>query len=156
MPKKTLTLSSRLSLIAYACLMLCPVANAKDSVWYQTDDSLKAESALPPAIPNGYLESTACNAIDYNESLNLSQVVEAALCNNPQTQQAYASARVQAAQLGIAKSAYLPTLDDKIGTNVNVNTPELATRSNPYGNLTNVSYYKPQAPHKAVSCKPYY
>jgi outer membrane protein TolC len=28
-------------------------------------------------------------------------------------------------------------LDDKIGTNVNVNTPELATRSNPYGNLTN-------------------
>ena len=137
MLKKTPTLFCRLSLIAYACLMLCPVANAKDSLWYKTDDPLKTESALPPAIPDGYLESAACNAINYNESLNLSQVVEAALCNNPQTQQAYASARAQAAQLGIAKSAYLPTLDDKIGTNANVNTPELATRSNPYGNLTN-------------------
>ena len=137
MPKKTHIIPSRLLLIAYVCFMLCQVANANDSIWYQSADPLKAESALPPAIPNGYVESTVCNPIDYNAPLNLSQVVEAALCNNPQTQQAYATARVQAAQLGIAKSAYLPTLDDKIGTNVNINTPELASRSNPYSNLTN-------------------
>ena len=137
MPKKTHTILSRLSLIAYVCFILCSAANANDSVWYKTDDPLKAELGLPPAIPSVYLESTACNAIDYNEPLNLSQVVESALCNNPQTQQAYATARVQAAQLGIAKSAYLPTLDDKVGTNVNINTPELAARSNPYSNLTN-------------------
>ncbi len=60
MLKKTPTLFCRLSLIAYACLMLCPVANAKDSLWYKTDDPLKIESALPPAIPDGYLESAAC------------------------------------------------------------------------------------------------
>ena len=42
--------------------------------------------------------------------LALADVVERALCNNPQTREAWANARVQAAQVGIARSAYLPSL----------------------------------------------
>jgi len=44
-------------------------------------------------------------------SLTLTDVVERALCNNPQTREAWANARYQAAQVGVGKSAYLPSLD---------------------------------------------
>jgi outer membrane protein len=40
----------------------------------------------------------------------LVDVAERALCNNPQTREAWATARVQAAQVGAAESAYLPSL----------------------------------------------
>jgi len=40
----------------------------------------------------------------------LVDVIDQALCGNPQTRQAWANARFQAAQVGIAKSAYLPTV----------------------------------------------
>lgn len=42
--------------------------------------------------------------------LTLADVVERALCNNPQTREAWANARVQAAQVGVSQSAYLPTI----------------------------------------------
>lgn len=41
---------------------------------------------------------------------DLEQVVNRALCANPQTRQAWANARAQAAQLGASKSQYLPSL----------------------------------------------
>jgi outer membrane protein TolC len=44
-----------------------------------------------------------------NGSLNLLEVVNLALCNNPQTREAWASARVQAAQVGVSKASYLPS-----------------------------------------------
>ena len=42
--------------------------------------------------------------------LTLADVVDLALCNNPQTRSLWASARVQAAQVGVNTAAYLPTL----------------------------------------------
>ena len=47
--------------------------------------------------------------------LTLADIVERALCNNPQTHVAWANARAQAAQVGIARSAYLPSVTG-IGT----------------------------------------
>jgi outer membrane protein len=41
----------------------------------------------------------------------LPDVVDQALCHNPQTRQAWANARYQAAQLGVAEAAYLPTVN---------------------------------------------
>lgn len=41
---------------------------------------------------------------------SLEQVVNRALCANPQTRQAWANARAQAARLGVSKSQYLPSL----------------------------------------------
>jgi len=43
-------------------------------------------------------------------ALSLADVVDRALCNNPQTRIAWANARVQAAQVGVARSAWWPTL----------------------------------------------
>jgi outer membrane protein len=42
--------------------------------------------------------------------LSLADVVDLALCNNPQTRILWASARSQAAQVGVSSAAYLPTL----------------------------------------------
>lgn len=41
--------------------------------------------------------------------------VDLALCNNPQTREVWASARVQAAQVGVAQAAWLPALDGRLG-----------------------------------------
>lgn len=42
--------------------------------------------------------------------LKLSEAVERALCNSAKTREAWAQVKVQAAQVGVARSAYLPTL----------------------------------------------
>jgi TolC family type I secretion outer membrane protein len=119
------------------CLWQPTLLYANDSIWYNSDDPLKTEAFTPPPIPDGYLESTACNAVSIDHTLSLTEVVEAALCNNPQTRAAYASAKLQAAQLGIAKSAYLPVVNDNISNNLNWANPELASRNNPNSNLSN-------------------
>ena len=72
-----------------------------------------------------------------SKPLNLADVADASLCNNPQTREVWASARVQAAQLGVAKSAYLPSLNNNVSGNLGVASPESDTRSNPTVNLSN-------------------
>lgn len=42
---------------------------------------------------------------------SLAEVIDRALCYNPQTRQAWANARYQAAQVGVATAAYLPTVN---------------------------------------------
>lgn len=41
--------------------------------------------------------------------------VDLTLCNNPQTREVWASARAQAALVGVAQAAWLPTLDGRLG-----------------------------------------
>ena len=110
---------------------------ADESIWYKSNNPLKTEAFIPPAIPEDYLDRTTCNAANYDNALTLADIAEAALCNNPQTREAYASAKVQAAQVGIAKSAYLPSVNDNVSTNLNMAFPEQSSRSNPYSNLSN-------------------
>jgi len=52
-------------------------------------------------------------------ALSLADVVDRALCNNPQTRIAWANARVQAAQVGVARSAWLPTLGASVSASRN-------------------------------------
>ena len=47
-------------------------------------------------------------------ALTLSDVVNTTLCGNPQTREVWANARAQAAAVGMAQSAWLPTLDGSI------------------------------------------
>ncbi|NOT66843.1 MAG: TolC family protein [Methylophilaceae bacterium] len=129
-------LNTRAWLTGLAILGQCNLLLAENSLWYRSDDPLKTEALAPPALPVGYLQSTACHAVNYESALTLAGVAEAALCNNPQTRAAYASARVQAAQVGIAQSAYLPALTDNVSGNLNFSSPA-SSRSNPYGNLSN-------------------
>jgi outer membrane protein TolC len=63
------------------------------------------------------LQATALTAVD---------AVDLALCNNPQTREVWASARAQAALVGVARAAYLPNFDASAGVT------RFQNRDNPY------------------------
>ncbi|MEO6118281.1 MAG: TolC family protein [Methylotenera sp.] len=113
---------------------------AESSIWYKDGDPLHTEFLTHPKLPDGYREpNSPCAETKDNlaKPLTLADVADTSLCNNPQTREVWANARVQAAQLGIAKSAYLPSLTDNISGNINVLHPESNSRSNPSLNLSN-------------------
>ncbi|KAF0204848.1 MAG: outer membrane [Gallionellaceae bacterium] len=56
-----------------------------------------------------------CKAVAESDALGLADVVELALCGNPQTREVWANARYQEAQLAISRAAYLPTLNGTLG-----------------------------------------
>jgi len=51
---------------------------------------------------------------DFSTPLTLGEAADLALCNNPQIQVAWANIKIQAAALGEARSAYLPTLSGSV------------------------------------------
>ncbi len=53
----------------------------------------------------------ACENLDMSKPLDLSSVINTALCNNPDTRFAWVTAMNKASQVGINKGAYLPSLD---------------------------------------------
>lgn len=59
-------------------------------------------------------DAAMCQKDKIQNQLTLADVVDLALCNNPQTRSAWASSRTQAAQLGSSISSYLPTLSGPI------------------------------------------
>jgi TolC family type I secretion outer membrane protein len=128
-------------------LMIAPQVMAAGSIWYTDGDPLSTSLELPPAVYGvGFkpeMAGQSCAGLDFSKALTLADVTEAALCNNPQTRESYANAKVQAAQLGIAKSAFLPTLTDSFGVNQNFVNPESVSRGREFTNLSNslaVSY----------------
>lgn len=56
-----------------------------------------------------------CRAVAESEELGLADVVELALCGNPQTREVWASARYQEAQLAVSRSAYFPQVNGTLG-----------------------------------------
>lgn len=118
--------------------MLASNGNADESIWYKNSDPLSTELALPPAVYEVDIStSSPCTSLDYNKPLSLADVAGAALCNNPQTRETYANAKVQAAQLGIAKSAFLPTLNDNFNVAGVLADPKSAARGRDYYNVSN-------------------
>lgn len=125
-------------LLLIAFMGLSMFVHAEESIWYKDGDPLNTRIEALPRIPGGYRGvGSPCAQLDLNKPLTLAEVADASLCNNPQTSEIWASVRVQAAQLGVAKSAYLPTVTDNVSTNLNVLNPESSTRSNPSVNLSN-------------------
>lgn len=57
-----------------------------------------------------------CTGAAETGPLTLAQAVDAALCANPQTREVWANARVQAAQLGVAEAAWLPSVSASAGS----------------------------------------
>jgi len=116
-------------------------AMAAGLVWYGDGDPLSTSLELPPAVYGaGFkpeIAGQSCADLDFSKALTLADVTEAALCNNPQTRESYANAKVQAAQLGIAKSAFLPTLTDSVGVNQNFVNPASVSRGRDFNNLSN-------------------
>jgi TolC family type I secretion outer membrane protein len=71
--------------------------------------SYASDKAAPPCAQDDVVRTP----------LSLWDVVDRALCNNPQTRIAWANARVSAAQVGVARSAYLPSLSASAGASRN-------------------------------------
>jgi len=76
----------------------------------ETSDPFGTEAALPlkPALHLGGPVGDPCAKAMPGGALNLPEVVNLALCNNPQTREVWASSRAQAAQVGVSKASYLP------------------------------------------------
>jgi outer membrane protein len=76
----------------------------------ETSDPFNTAAMVPPK-PALHSDSTLgdpCSNPMPLTALNLADVVNLALCNNPQTRVAWANSRVQAAQVGVSKAGYLP------------------------------------------------
>ena len=100
-------------------LSLLATSYAAESIWY-SDKDLKEDNIKP--IPEGYMDLSvidACSAKTYDKPLSLVDVTEAALCYNPQTKEVYASAKAQAAQVGVARSLFFPSVTDTVSTSEN-------------------------------------
>jgi TolC family type I secretion outer membrane protein len=65
-----------------------------------------------------YPSNTCVKALP-NRALNLSEVVNLALCNNPQTREMWANVQAQTAQVGISEASALPSVALNAGTNRN-------------------------------------
>ena len=118
-------------LLTFSLLSMLIPAHALESIWY-SDKDLKEENIQ--RIPQGYLDPSTidpCSTKAYDKPLSLVDVTEAALCNNPQTREVYANARVQAAQVGVARSLFFPSVTDTLSATENKN------RTTNYSNATN-------------------
>ena len=78
-----------------------------------------ATEALTPPRPSpqsaGRSSDVPCAREIPAVPLTAIDAVDLALCNNPQTREVWANARAQAAQVGVAQSAWLPNLDGRLG-----------------------------------------
>lgn len=75
-------------------------------------DPFLTESKIASSVTGSMLDdaSAPCVFAPMTQPLELPEAVERALCNNPQTRAAWAGAKMQTAQLGVARSAYMPAI----------------------------------------------
>jgi outer membrane protein TolC len=99
------------------------------AVGLETQDPLGTDRLLPlkPALHLGGAVGDPCAEMMPGGALSLPDVVNLALCNNPQTRAVWASSRVQAAQLGVSRGSYLPGASMSVSGNRN--SPGNAQRS---------------------------
>jgi outer membrane protein len=83
-----------------------------------------------PVLPDGAAIDCPAN-VDLTKALALDDVIDLALCNNPQIKQAWAEIKIQAGAAGEAKSAYLPTAYATYNPQqTQVNYPQLPNANN--------------------------
>ncbi|MBO3702745.1 MAG: TolC family protein [Candidatus Accumulibacter sp.] len=87
----------------------------------EVSDPFATDAITPPppaldlsAAQNAYLP---CQALPDDTPYGVLEVVDLALCKNPTTREVWAIARLQAAQVGVAKSDFLPALDGRLAVN---------------------------------------
>ena len=129
--KRFLHLNFPRFLLTFSLLGSLIPAYALESIWY-SDRDLKEDNIQ--LIPQGYIDpsvSDPCSQKTYDKPLSLVEVTEAALCHNPQTREVYANAKVQSAQVGLARSLFFPSVTDTLSVTENKN------RTTNYSNATN-------------------
>lgn len=117
--------------------LLCFSAFAADG-----RDPLGTQSLIPPRTGSMGQSRDICGTPATAGPVTLAQVVDRALCNNPQTRAAWASARAQAAQVGVARGAFLPSVTGTVGFNRNrsENSTGVATEFNQGTGSLSASY----------------
>jgi len=111
-------------LLTGLCLAFSAGLLAQDWLPYP-DDPLGAHEAVSstPARSTTQAGADACLILKQKpKQWGLVEVIEQALCHNPQTRQAWANARQLASQLGMAESAYLPSLNFSLPISRSQNT----------------------------------
>lgn len=97
-------------------------------------DPLGSDALAPPRPALGSADETRpCADAIPGTPLSLLEVVNLALCHNPQTREVWANARSQAALVGVAQGAYLPGVSLAAGQSRNRNdarNPEGYTQKN--------------------------
>jgi TolC family type I secretion outer membrane protein len=104
----------RFSLLA--AISACAYASA--AIAFGPSDPFNTEAMTPPRpllAPHSGPAESPCKEITPGMVLGVVEVVETALCRNPGTHEAWANARVQAAEVGVAQATLLPTLDASAG-----------------------------------------
>ena len=102
----------RIALIALAGMMATNGFAFDASDPFATD----AITPLPPQIaPVPESSFIPCQPMLEDTVYGVIEVVDRALCQNPRTREAWANARIQAAQVGVAQADFLPDLDGRIG-----------------------------------------
>jgi outer membrane protein len=111
-------IAKRLAICTLLCLWSSLVVAGEKSDQFGTDPfGTDAMQPLKPALRLGGAVGDPCEAQSLDRALNLLEVVNLALCNNPQTRAVWASARAQAAQVGVSKASYLPSVDLNASSN---------------------------------------
>ena len=106
---------SRHVLLSLAALTLSFAAEVKA---FGGIDPFSTDAATPPRaalFPSNDGAFVPCQPLPAGAAYGVVEVVDLALCQNPKTHESWANARAQAAQVGVAQSAYLPDLDGKAG-----------------------------------------
>jgi outer membrane protein len=113
----------------YAMLLL----SSFQTISWASSDPFGTESLQPlkPALRAQGTVGDPCEEAMPDGALNLLEVVNLALCNNPQTREVWANSRVYAAQLGVNKADYLPSanLNASVSRNKTDNSTSVNQRS---------------------------
>lgn len=92
---------------ALGLLLICAHAVARD--W---NDPFDTANLAPPTVTGSVRPAAAepCAKQDIAAALSIADVIDRALCRNPKSAEAWANARYQAAQVGVAQAPYLPSV----------------------------------------------
>jgi TolC family type I secretion outer membrane protein len=91
------------------------IAFAQQAMAFDAADPFATEAiAPPPPLLFPTTGATPCQPPAPDVVYGVIEVVDRALCENPKTREAWANARVQAVQVGVAQSGFLPSLDGSV------------------------------------------
>ncbi len=99
----------------FVCIVVAVVGTLPTAVRADGFDPFLTQRSVAKSAAKDMIAQNAgqdpCRPLEMDAPVGLLEVVDRALCNNPQTRQAWANVKAQAAQVGVAESAYLPSVN---------------------------------------------
>lgn len=104
---------NKIAICVLSAVMVLGLIYPGPALGYALDDPLNAMNSVPTSAAKDFAPiADPCEmAVPLPKTVTLSDAVERALCHNPQTQEAWANVKLQAATVGEKRSAYLPTIN---------------------------------------------